>query len=157
MRTANQNDLNFLAECFIKISIFMKSDNNDIYISSLPSEVDNSILNLVSDYLENDNALALIHENNEKPVACLLGIISSSSSFPPANIGKVGNISLCWVEPEFRNSGIASQLVRHAETWFREKGLSMVELSYMAKNHLAEISWANLGYEPFRIFAYKQL
>jgi GNAT superfamily N-acetyltransferase len=156
MRIADQNDLNFLAECFIKISIFMKSDINDIFLSSLPSEIDNSVLKLASDYLDNDNALALIYENNEKPVACLLGMISLSS-FPAANIGKVGNISLCWVEPEFRNSGIASQLVRYAETWFQEKGISIVELSYMAKNHLAETSWARLGYEPFRVFAYKQL
>jgi GNAT superfamily N-acetyltransferase len=156
MRRANHNDLNFIADCFIKISLSMKSGNSDIYTSNLPSKIDNSVIKMASDYLDNDYCIALIHENNEKPVACLLGMISPSS-FPPANLGKVGHISLCWVEPEFRMSGIASQLVNYAETWFRENSIDVVELSYLAKNHFAEISWEKLGYEPFRIFSYKQL
>lgn len=37
------------------------------------------------------------------------------------------------------------------------KEIAVVELSYMVKNELAVISWNKPGYQPFSVFAYKEL
>ncbi len=37
------------------------------------------------------------------------------------------------------------------------KGVSVVELSYMAQNSVAEKVWGKLGFTPFRVFSHKVL
>ena len=54
-------------------------------------------------------------------------------------------------------SGTAAKLVSAAEDWLRQKEVGVVELSYMIKKELAAISGRWLGYQPFRVFAYKEL
>jgi GNAT superfamily N-acetyltransferase len=123
----------------------------------LPSVVDDATSQLAR-YLNNENAIAFVAETDSKSIACLLGEVASSS-FPPVNLGKVGHLAVCWVEPKHinlgkvghlavcwvepkhRKSGIATELVNTAENWFREKGVGLVEVSYMAKNQLAELTW----------------
>jgi GNAT superfamily N-acetyltransferase len=97
-----------------------------------------------------------LEEVEGSPVACLLASIGSSS-FSASRLGKSGHIAVCWVEPANRRSVVAAKLVSAAEDWFRQKEVGVVELSYMVKNELAAISWQRLGYQPFRVFAYKEL
>ncbi|MGH7826154.1 MAG: GNAT family N-acetyltransferase [Candidatus Binatia bacterium] len=156
MRQATEQDLDFLAQCYVNIALHMKAGSQDLYISRLPSSPDDATLAQVARYVGRDGAIALIEELNGRAVGCLLGTIAHSS-FSAARLDNVGHISACWVEPEFRQSGIATRLVRAAEDWFQEKRVLLVELSYMATNELAAVSWQRLGYQPFRIFAYKQL
>jgi GNAT superfamily N-acetyltransferase len=156
MRIANKNDLNFLAECFIDISGHLKTGEADPYIQRLPSVVDESTRALAAHFIDNENAVTLIYEVDEQPVACVLGEITCSS-FPPARIGKVGHIAVCWVAPEYRKTAVITKLVAYAENWFRERKVDLIELSYMAKNQMAARGWKKLGYEPFRVFSFKQL
>lgn len=156
MRTATIHDLEFVAQCFIDISLFVKSKASDIYIDGLPNSIDDKTMNIASGYIQKDDAIALISEIEGRPIACLLGKVESTS-FPPSGVGKVGNIAVCWVSQEFRNQNIGSQLVQEAEKWFVTKGVNTIELSYMAQNVLAEKVWKKLGYKPFRIFAHKNI
>ena len=156
MRTATREDLDFISQCIIDISLFLKSKASDIYIDGLPTSIDDNTMSFTSEYIQKDDAIALISETEGKPVGCLLGRIETTS-FPASGLGKVGHISICWVSQKFRNQNIGSQLVREAEDWFEAKGVNAVELSYMAKNALAGKIWGRLGYEPFRIFAHKIL
>ncbi len=139
MRAATQNALDLLADCFVKISRHMEAGEVDTFISGLPSVVDDATSQLAR-YLNNENAIAFVAETDSKSIVCLLGEVASSS-FPPVSLGKVGHLAVCWVEPKHRRSGIATELVNTAENWFREKGVGLVEVSYMAKNQLAELTW----------------
>jgi GNAT superfamily N-acetyltransferase len=134
----------------------MKSIASDVYIDGLPSAIDEDTVTIASEYIDNDNAIALISEFEDQPIACLLGKIEMTSC-PPSGQGVVGKISICWVSQEFRNQNIGSQLVREAERWFVSKGVDAIELSYMAGNTLAQKAWASLGYKPSRVFAHKVL
>jgi GNAT superfamily N-acetyltransferase len=156
MRQANEHDLDFLADCYVKIACHMKAGEQDFYISRLPEKADETTRNHVARYVGREDALTLLEEIDSKPIACLLASIGSSS-FSASRIGKSGHIAVCWVEPENRRRGIAAKLLTAAEDWFRQKEVGVVELSYMVKNELAAISWQRLGYQPFRVFAYKEL
>jgi GNAT superfamily N-acetyltransferase len=156
MREANEQDLDFLADCYVKIACHMKAGEQDLYIARLPETPDETIRSHVARYVGREDALTLIEEFDGKPVACLLASIGSSS-FSAARLGKSGHIAVCWVEPEKRRSGVAARLVSAAEDWFRQKEVGVVELSYLVKNELAAVSWQRLGYQPFRVFAYKEL
>ena len=156
MREAVENDLDFLAECYVKIACHMKAGEQDLYITRLPETPDETIRNHVGRYVGREDALTLLEEFDGKPIACLLASIGSSS-FSAARLGQSGHVAVCWVEPEYRRSGVAAKLVSAAEDWFRQKGVGVVELSYLVKNEVAAISWQRLGYQPFRVFAYKEL
>jgi len=156
MRTATIEDLEFVAQCFIDISLFIKSKASDIYIDGLPNSIDDNTMNIASEYIQKEDAIALISETGGRPIACLLGKVEMTS-FPPSGVGEIGNIAVCWVSQEFRNQKIGSELVQEAEKWFATKGVNKIELSYMARNALAEKVWAKLGYKPFRTFAYKDI
>ncbi|MCE3243465.1 MAG: Acetyltransferase family [Deltaproteobacteria bacterium] len=150
MRQATESDLDFLADCYVKIARHMKAGEHDFYIARLPETADETIRNHVRRYVSREDALTLLEEVEGSPVAC-------SSSFSASRLDKSGHIAVCWVEPANRRSGIAAKLVSAAEDWFRQKEVGVVELSYMVKNELATISWQRLGYQPFRVFAYKEL
>ncbi len=156
MRQATESDLDFLADCYVKIACHMKAGAQDFYIARLPETPDETVRNHVARYVGREDALTLLEEAEGSPVACLLASIGSSS-FSAARLGTSGHIAVCWVEPAYRRSGIAAKLVSAVEDWFRQKEVGVVELSYMVKNELAAISWQRLGYQPFRVFAYKEL
>jgi GNAT superfamily N-acetyltransferase len=132
MRQATENDLDFLAECYVKIACHMKAGEQDFYIARLPKTR--------RDHPQSRGALCrprrrphVVGGVEGLPVACLLASIGSSS-FSAARLGKSGHIAVCWVEPANRRSGIAAKLVSAAEDWFRQKEVGVVELSYMVKN-----------------------
>lgn len=156
MRQATENDLNFLAECYVKIACHMKAGEQDFYIARLPDAPDETVRNHVARYVGREDALTLVEEIEETPIACLSASIGGAS-FSASRVGKSGHIAVCWVEPVYRRAGLAGKLVSAAEDWFRQKEVAVVELSYMVKNELAAMSWQRLGYQPFRVFAYKQL
>jgi len=152
MRQATEHELDFLADCYVKIACHMKSGEQDFYIARLPEAPDDAVRNHVGSYIGREDALTVLEESGGKPIACLMASIGAAS-FSASRVGKSGHIAVCWVEPEHRRSGVAAKLVQAAEDWFRIKEIAVVELSYMVKNELAATSWNKLGYQPFRVFA----
>ncbi len=156
MRHANQSDQTYIAQSFVNIARFVKSQASDIYIDGLPDAIDEPTLALASSYINHEDAITLIVEHDNHPTACIAAKIECSS-FKPSGIGKVGNIAICWVEPTYRNQHIGKALVDNVEIWLLNRGVNVVELSYLAQNSLAEMAWGNMGYKPFRVFSHKVL
>ncbi|MGR9087945.1 MAG: GNAT family N-acetyltransferase [Gammaproteobacteria bacterium] len=132
---------------------YLNTVGNDPYIAGLPIAPNAA---LAGRYVGGSDSAAFVARDHDNPVGCIMGRLAESS-FPPAGLTLVGCIDVCYVESEYRKSGVAAGLTEAIETWFREKGIGIVELSYLAKNRLAATAWKHLGYEPFRVFAYKQL
>ena len=156
MRIAEEKDINYVAETFVGIVNFMKSSNSDIYIENLPSEVNDETLNLVASYISDEDSVVFIEEINDKKLGCIIGSIVETS-MPITGLGKVGSVIVCWVEPKQRESGLAKDLLKNLENWFRVKGINNLEVSYMAQNELAGLAWSKLGFTPFRVFSHKTL
>lgn len=156
MREASIQDIEYVAECFVNIARYIKTQASDIYIDNLPDIVDKKVLELAESYINDPGACVFIVESENKPVACIVARIEDSS-FSPSDIGSVGNIAICWVDQEHRAKKIAKMLVKNTEAWLLNCGVDVVELSYLAQNSLAEMAWEGLGYVPFRVFSYKEL
>lgn len=152
----SESDLNYIIHSLLAAAREIKDGNGDHYTHRFPVEENPDTWSFAGSYLNKGDHLVLLHHENREPVACLLCRITGSAM---SEIYKepVGSIDLCWVEPEYRNSGIAGILVKNAETWFMKKGIKIVELSYMAKNPGAAQVWEKLQYQPFRVYAYKEL
>lgn len=156
MRKATQNDLDFIAESILKSSIVR---DQEIFENPSPDQSatsENKIRSYAQHFIQDDAALALIIEQDEKPVACLLSEISDST-LPCSSPEKVGVFSSCWVEEGQNTLQHASSLIEEAEKWFRNHGVAFASLSYFVKNQIKRDIWKHLGYEPFRVFAHKKL
>lgn len=156
MRKASISDKKYIAECFVNITRYIKSQASDIYIDGLPDRVDKKTLELAMAYIIDEEAIAYIIEKEGNPIACIAGRIEETS-FPPSGVGSVGNIAICWVSEEYREKNVASTLVSHAEAWFLGKGVKVIELSYLAQNMLAAKAWSKIGYVPFRVCSHRVL
>ena len=62
MRRASREDLEFISQCIIDISLFLKSNASDIYIDGLPAAIDDNTISIASEYIQKDDAIALIAE-----------------------------------------------------------------------------------------------
>ncbi len=156
MRKATLTDIEFVAQSFIEISLFLKSNGSDIYINGLPSKVDDNTRQIAMKHIKDDNSVVFISTDGEQDTGCIIGKIEETS-FPVSNVGKVGNIVICWVSEKYRETGIANRLLINVEKWFYESGIQVIELSYLSQNGPAKKAWESLGFEPFRVFAYKTL
>ena len=154
MRTATVDDVEYIASAMINIPAHISE--SDPYVDGLPKAVTNLERDYVRVHVENADSIVLVEESSKTVVGCLLGYIAETS-FPPSGLGKVGHISVTWVEPELRGNGIAGMLIDAAQSWFLDAGLRHIELSYLANNALADRAWAHMGFKPFRTFAYKTI
>ncbi|MGD8323403.1 MAG: GNAT family N-acetyltransferase [Gammaproteobacteria bacterium] len=154
MRTATVDDVEYIASAMIRIPAHISQ--SDPYVDGLPKAVTNSERDYVRAHIADADSIVLVEESSKRTVGCLVGLIAETS-FPPSALGKVGHISVVWVEPESRGKGIAGTLIDAAQSWFRNAGLRHMELSYMANNALASQAWARMGFRPFRTFAYKTI
>ena len=82
MRKASTFDKEYVAQCFVDISQFMKSKASGFYIDGLPDAVDKTTLELASTYINDDDAIVLIVERKNIPVACIAGRIENTSFSP---------------------------------------------------------------------------
>jgi hypothetical protein len=114
IREASTFDREYVAQCFVDISQYLKSKASDIYIDGLPDAVDEMTLELASSYINDDDAIVLIVERKNKPVACIAARIENTS-FSPGGVGTVGNIAIYWVAKEYRAQKIGKELVCKVE------------------------------------------
>ncbi len=156
LRNANETDVEYLAQCFVNISLYTKSQALDLYIDGLPSVVDENTRAFASRYVNHEDAIALIAEHQGRAVGAIMAKVGASS-FPSGYSGKAGYISVCWVEGKYRRQKVGAKLLAEVERWLLARDATVIELSYLAQNHSAEKAWEQLGFEPFRVSAYKKL
>lgn len=87
------------------------------------------------------------------PVACLwLG-----NAVDQVRGDRHAHVFLLYVLPEHRRRGIGSALMRHAESWARERGDRQLSLQVFQIDQPALQLYNKLGYEPWSIWMTKPL
>ena len=77
---------------------------------------------------------------------CLMATLEDA---PPIYVlARRGFLSDVWVDEAWRRMGVTRTLVAAAEIWFRERGVSRVELSVAVANAPGRETWRRLGYHP---------
>ena len=156
IREATFKDVPYLAQCVQKLVEHVRDRSQDAYFVELAEDYAQGLVPWVTEVVEAETGYALIAEVDQQPAGVLLGK-ETTPVVPITKVQKVGEVTVCWVEPEYRQQKVAQQLIDVAETWFAQRQLSYVELYYIIGNREAESTWGNLGYQPFRITARKRL
>jgi ribosomal protein S18 acetylase RimI-like enzyme len=80
------------------------------------------------------------------PVAFLIGTVERE--IPIYRLAEYGFIHDLWVDPEYRNEGVARQLTMEAVERFRAIGVTQVRLDTAAANDPARNLFASCGFRP---------
>jgi len=80
------------------------------------------------------------------PVAFLIGTIERE--IPIYRLKEYGFIHDLWVEPDYRNEGLARQLVMTAVERFRQLGVPQIRLDTAQANDTARALFTHCGFRP---------
>lgn len=155
IRTALGRDVRYLADAMDKLATHVRAGSSHPYTAGLRSRA-GRVQQVAQGFVADSTGFALIAEIDGQPVGCAAGRVAAPS-VEWAGIPEVGHLSLVWVDPVHRRSGVARALTEAAEDLLRTRGVDLVELSFVVGNTEAEQTWRSLGYQPFRVFSSKRI
>lgn len=68
-----------------------------------------------------------------------------------------GMIQDCYIEPQFRQSGVGKALVEFAKNWLQSQGISEIVLMVMKENLPGVNFWEKMGFGTYRLIMHQQL
>ena len=86
----------------------------------------------------------IVAERDDRLVAFLVGTVERE--IPIYRLKEYGFIHDVWVEPAYRNEGVARQMTMLAIERFREMGVTQIRLDTAAKNDAARGLFASCGF-----------
>lgn len=156
IREARQEDAPYMADACIQVARFMRQGVVDKYILGFPDTANGDMVKWAEGFVAADKKVAFVAEAAGVRIGCIFGKIEESN-MPMSVAGDIGTISVCWVAPDHRRSGVGQALLAKTQTWFLARGIRHLEVAFMAKNETAREVWTHLGFSPFRVFAYKEI
>jgi ribosomal protein S18 acetylase RimI-like enzyme len=95
---------------------------------------------------DDPRSVFLVAEREDRLVAFLIGTVEKE--IPIYRLEQFGFIHDLWVEPNYRNEGIARQMTMLAIEKFRAIGVKQIRLDTHAKNDAARALFASCGFRP---------
>ena len=68
-----------------------------------------------------------------------------------------GMIQDCYIEPQFRQSGVGTALVEFAKSWLQSQGISEIVLMVMKENAAGVNFWEKMGFGTYRLIMHHHL
>lgn len=93
-----------------------------------------------------ERSVFLVAVRDNRTIAFLVGTVERE--IPIYTLAEFGFIHDLWVEPDYRNEGIARQMVMLAIERFRAIGVSQVRLDTAADNEIARALFRACGFRP---------
>ena len=156
VRSAAKNDVPKLVEWMGKLVSHVRVSSADPYVWNLQEGHEKHYQPWFEKAIDSADIAIYVAEHNHAPVGFVLGIITAPF-IKSSVIRNIGQIELCWVDALYRKQGIAADLVRELENWFKQKNIVYVDLQYLMGNMEAELTWKQLGYLPYRVTARKRI
>lgn len=100
--------------------------------------------------LNTPSSLLLVAKENNTIMGFLSGFVKYL--FPWFNIQKVGHISFMFIDEKYRRKGVGKKLHEEANKWFKDQGLSYVELYVNENNRNGLTFWQSVGFADFQKF-----
>ena len=147
-------DRNGLRSCIVEMQDFERSVE-----PMLPcgGEMADSYVELLLNRCSGTSGRVFVAEADQTVVGFVCVIARVDPDEPDEEATPYTYISDLVVLPAYRRRGIGSALLRHAEAYARERGMTLLRINVLAKNQLAGQLYRNLGFSDYRIQLVKRL
>ena len=105
--------------------------------------------------LRDQSSVILVAETDEDCVGYLVGYVDESQ--PIFKQRRHGYLSDVYVSPDHRRKGVAGDLIREAEDFFKSQDVAHVRLNVLAKNTTSRAFCEKLGFGDFLYRMWKPL
>ena len=156
IREARNSDISQLVKWMNSMIDHIYSSSKEIYLKEIDDDFFEKQEEGFKNVLESKDAKVFILEENNHLLGYIFGTIISPY-FHASRIKRIGQIEHCWVEKDYREKGLATELVKELENWFRNENIKHIDVSYGIGNVEAEHVWKKLGYSPYRTHSTKIL
>jgi GNAT superfamily N-acetyltransferase len=152
VRRARASDLDAIAA--MRLALLEESRDNPAH-RRLRRDIRHQARPLFALQLQDARCLTLVAELAGEPVGVLRCMLSSASPLydPPRH----AYVLSVYVVPPQRRRGVLRALVRHAEAWCRDRGITEMRLHAGLQNRAGNAAWAALGFEPAEILRVRRL
>jgi ribosomal protein S18 acetylase RimI-like enzyme len=97
--------------------------------------------------IKSDDALVLVAVEQERVAG--FSIASTGNQPPVFKLQQWGTITDVGVKKEYRRTGIAERMLAEMFNWFAQKGITLIEVSVLARNQAAVSFWEKHGFQDF--------
>ncbi len=156
IREATKKDIPLLLRWLESLISHTQTSTGDPYINNLEPDYDKVHEAFFVDAIKNSEGQIYIFEEEGIQKGFIYGALTKPF-LEASSIKSIGQINLCWVDEKYRKQGIASELVKSIEKWFKSKDIEYIDLHYLVGNFEAEASWEKMGYLPYRVVSRKKV
>lgn len=145
IRPATVSDVTFVLPMIAKICALHESWDKAKY-GFLPN-TERSYQGWLKKMVGSDRAVFLVAETSEQPTN-LAGFIVATieKEIPIYRLKEYGFIHDLWVEPEYRRTGVAKQMVTRTIEGFKQMGVQQIRLDTAAINEAARRLFSECGF-----------
>jgi len=142
IREGNQSDLHKLVIMWRSLDDHVSNVANNDILKQRTDNYLNEIQKTLADIIKRHNATVFVAENNQE----IVGFCTAHVEEAPWFSATTGLIGSCWVEKEFRNRNIGSQLLARSEKWLQKKEAFNIQVCWDKENAKANSFWLAKGY-----------
>ena len=152
IRKATRKDIGILTDfCYREEKLHIKFDK----YAELKKDAKKRIYKFLKSNIANRNYAAFVAEDKNKIVGIIAGAVQKSYfTYKIANIGHLGT---AFVLKEYRNMGIAKELLKRAISWFKSKNIKTADLYVHKRNKIAFNAWKKYGFEEIICLMRKEI
>ena len=152
IRKAVSEDLPAVIDLWTELMDFHR-DIDPLFTRS--AEAADNFLKYLGENMDADDSELFVAEVSGKLVGY---VMANVSKYPPVFVQeRYGAISDAAVTASFRRQGIGEALVAAAAHWFREKGLTRMEMRLLNTNPVSTAFWEKMGFVPYMTTLYKDI
>lgn len=146
-RIANLADL----EQLVPLRVLMQSEVNGLKVSDVPLAYHDSVRNELLNLLSSDSFFAAVAESHQQLIAMnALITYKKLPSIRGGGSGRIGYISSVYTRPEWRQKGIATELMHLVIKKSQELGLESLNLG---TTELGKGVYERIGFKPAKYLA----
>ncbi|WP_341878188.1 GNAT family N-acetyltransferase [Defluviitalea saccharophila] len=146
IRKADKKDIDILSILWNELIYFHRSKKNIFPISKDWKQLKEKELEWI---LESKQVFIYVAEVDTKIVGYIRGSIRK---IPPLyDIRNEGNIEEIYIMPEYRNRGLATQLVHRIIEAFKHKEVDYIDINVDCDNEIGQKFWESIGFKIISI------
>jgi GNAT superfamily N-acetyltransferase len=136
IRNATKEDLDEIVELWKEFMDFHRDKDRDGH---------KKFKDFLSENLDDPDWLVMVAIEADRPVGYLMAtVLEYPPVFETKRHGFVQDVAVTEVA---RRHGVASALFEWAERWFRQRGLTRIELNVAACNEISQSFWKRMGFK----------
>lgn len=142
------DDIAGVAKLYNELAYFIKDETKDEYFK-FDTLSETELGKQLNESFGKPGLITFVAKDDGDVIAFISGEVKENF-LPISKVKEVGYISGAYVLPEYRKQGIMKKLESMLLEYFKEQGLTYIELNVITNNFIGKSSWESLGFKTFR-------